>query len=249
MKYSPSEGVITASGNVRFKGPDGEIFGDWGLGAVSDGNFEMRGNVKGFFHNLDGRSLDITCDSIKLQETANGTDKSKNKTITASGGVKLSNAGERLAAETVIWSMGSENYSASGNVVGEFETYSLDADKISRNQETFFAENIRNYTDIKRRITLSAAKAEGVINVGEVVELVADGQVAITMPDSGGAVTKVTGDKGIFSVARGTLVVSGNTTITQAGRNLSSENIVYDLDSGRVDAIGNTVLIFEMQKN
>jgi lipopolysaccharide export system protein LptA len=246
MRYDPSDGAITASGNVRFKGPEGEVFGDWGSGATGGGDFEMRGSVRGTFADSDGGSVDIACDSIRLQ---GGMDEKKDRTVTAVGGVTLSRAGERLVAGTVVWDLGTENYSASGGVIGEFGAYLIDADKISRDQERFAAENVREYTDLQRRITLSAAKVSGIVNGGSIVELVAGGDVTITMPDSKGAMTRVRGDKGVFSVARGTLVVSGNTVASQTGRNLTSDSIVYDLDTGRVEAVGKPTLVFEVLRD
>jgi lipopolysaccharide transport protein LptA len=96
---------------------------------------------------------------------------------------------------------------------------------------------------------MSAAHAEGLMNGNnEVTELTADGDVVVTMPDRKGVLTRATGRKGVYSMARGTIVLSGRATLTQAGRVLNSENIVYFIESGRVDALGSPSLTFETDR-
>ena len=90
-----------------------------------------------------------------------------------------------------------------------------------------------------------ASRADGILKSDEVVEMTARGGVIITMPDKDGIMTRATGGKGIYSTTRGTVVLSGGATINQTGRVLNSEEIVYFLDTGHMDAHGNPSLIFE----
>lgn len=239
MNYDPTTGEIEAAGNVHFQRPDGELFGDRGRGKENGRNFEMHGNVRGSF---EAESLDIVCESIGLSSEG----EPPVRKIAASGDVVLTHSGDRLSAQAVRWEMDRENYRAQGNVLGSFAQYSIDADEIARNGEQFWAQNIRNYEDRNRRITLRAQKASGLVKNGEVTELITEGRVSTTMPDNQGIMARITGDKGVFSLARGTIVISGNAIVTQGDRRLNAGSIVYHLDTGRIDALGSPRLIFDL---
>jgi lipopolysaccharide export system protein LptA len=244
MRYDPNTGNVVATGNVHLTDSDGEVFGDRGLGSISGDNFEVHGNVRGSFNTKDGKTVSIVCESAVLS----GTD-SSGRVITASGGVKINRGRESLTADKVTWGVGAEKYSASGNVLGEFEAYSIDADAVSRDRHAFEARTIRKFTEHARKMEMSAERAEGMLNENnEVTELTAEGGVEVTAPDKRGVVTRATGGKGIYSLARGTLVLSGRAMLSQAGRVLNSENIVYFIDSGRIDALGKPSITFETDR-
>ncbi|MDR2780688.1 MAG: hypothetical protein LBB28_06140 [Synergistaceae bacterium] len=244
MKYDPNTGNVTAAGNVHLTGSDGEVFGDSGLGSISGDNFEVHGNVRGHFNTKDGKTVNIVCASATLR----GTDDT-GRAITASGGVKINRGTENLTADTATWDISVEKYSASGNVLGVFEAYSIDADAVSRDKHVFEARTIRKFSEHARKIDMSADRAEGLLNdKNEVTEFTADGGVIVTMPDKRGVVTRATGKKSVYSLARGTVVLSGRATLTQAGRVLNSENIVYFIESGRVDALGSPSITFETDR-
>lgn len=245
MRYDPDTGNITAAGNVHIISSDGEVFGDDGLGSVSGDNFELHGNVRGHFNTKDGKTVNITCESAALRG-----DDAGGRVIIVSGKVNITRGSEKLTADEATWNTDIEKYSASGNVLGVFEGYSIDADAVSRDRGVFEAQTVRKFSEHARKIDMSASRAEGSLNDNnEVTELTADGDVVVTMPDKRGAVTRATGRKGVYSMARGTVVMSGRVAVTQAGRLLNSENIVYFIDSGRIDARGNPSLTFETDGN
>jgi lipopolysaccharide transport protein LptA len=243
MNYDPGTGIVTASGNVRLHSPDGEISGDLGLGSVKKQNFEIHGRVRGKFTHKDGSVIDITCETAALRGETE-----KNRVVTASGDVRLKRGPENLAADAVLWHMSAERYSATGNVLGNFASYSIDADAVSRDMKQFSARTIRNFTEHGRGITMSASQAEGLINNNKVTELTAKGNVIVSMPDKNGVITRATGNTGVYSLARGTIVISGNATVTQADRKLNSDSIVYFLDTGHIDALGSPKLLFETER-
>jgi lipopolysaccharide export system protein LptA len=243
MRYDPNTGNVTATGSVHLISSDGEVFGDSGLGSVNGDNFEIHGNVRGRF-TKDGKTVDIVCASATLR----GTDDT-GRVIAASGGVKINRGNETLTADAVTWDVSIEKYSASGGVLALFEAYSIDADAVSRDQRVFEALTVRKFSEHARKVDISAAHAEGLLNDNnEVTEMTADGGVTVTMPDKKGVVTRATGRKGVYSLARGTMVLSGRARLTQAGRVLNSENIVYFIESGRMDALGSPSLTFETDR-
>jgi lipopolysaccharide assembly outer membrane protein LptD (OstA) len=240
MNYDPRSNSVTAVGNVRLTSPDGELFGDSGFGYTNGRMFEMRGNVRGMFA---ARSLDIVCDYIELEI---GEPPQPRRKITATGNVVLTRAGDRLTADHATWNLDSENYAAAGDVLMDFGGYFVDSDEAGREGERFWARNVRRYEDRARKMSISASSAEGRVRGDTIVELITDGAIAINMLDGGG--TRITGNKGVFSQDRGTIVVSGNAQAIQEGRSLTAGSIVYHLDSGRVEALGERpTIIFEMR--
>jgi lipopolysaccharide export system protein LptA len=241
MNYDPKSKSIVASGSVHFTSQEGELFGDRGVGYTDGRTFEMQGNVRGRFAE---QSIDITCDNIELV-----SERSPDRRImTANGRVRLSRGEDRFSADSVMWELGRENYRASGSVLMEFGSSFVDSDEASRAGESFEARNVRRYEDRSRRVTISARRATGLIANEEIVELTAEGGIVMNVAGIGGGNTRITGDKGVFSLDRGTIVVSGGAHATQEGRRLQAASIVYHLDGGRVEALGDRPTIsFEMR--
>lgn len=240
MRYDPKTGVITARGNVRVTNPGGEIFSDSGIGLSDGSRIEMRGNVRGHYKDKDGNVVNFSCAAASI-DGRRGAD----RVVTASGGVRLSKGKDTLTARSVVWHTSTDRYSASGDVLGEFETYSIDADMVSRDINSFSAQTVRKFRERSNDVTMSASRASGLIKNGEVTDVTAEGGVVMTMPDKDGVMTRAAGDRGVYSRARGTLVLSGGAVVTQAGRALRSESVVYFLGTGRMDALGKPSLTLE----
>jgi lipopolysaccharide export system protein LptA len=243
LRYDPATGVVAAAGNVHITNIDGEIFGNAGSGATNGSKFEIHGNVRGHYRDKDGGIVNFSC----AEATVEGPDNS-NKVVTASGDVKLDRGKDNLSARVVVWNTEIIKYSAEGNVLGEFEAYSVDADVVSRDVDKFAARTVRKFYERDRKITMSAAKADGILKGEAVSEMIADGSVVITMPDKDGVMTRATGNRAIYSLDRGTVVLSGRASITQTGRVLHSDNIVYFMDTGHIDAQGNPSITFDTNR-
>lgn len=242
MRYDPTTKRITATGNVHFTRPDGEMYGDLGIGNADGRQFEMHGNVRGIFPENE---LEVLCESIHMESLdPEGT----RRRITAAGRVILTSGADKLTAEEVAWEPGTDNYSADGKVLASFGTHYLDSDSVARSGDEFSAAGVRTYQDRSRNLTLSASRANGAIQNGEVAELTAAGSLVVTMPDAEGVMTRITGNRGLFSTARGTVVVTGNAEATQGGRYLQAADIVYHLDSGRLEALGRPSLVIEQER-
>jgi lipopolysaccharide transport protein LptA len=243
MRYDPNTETIAATGNVHITNPDGEIFGDAGSGSTKGDDFEIRGNVKGHYKDKDGGIVNFSCAAARVVGPDNTS-----RVITASGDVKLSKGKDNLSASVVVWHTGIEKYSAEGNVIGNFEAYSIDADIASRDVEQFSATAVRKFYDNNRKTTMSASRVDGTIKNNEFTEMIAEGNVVVTMPDREGVMTRATGNKGIYSLDKGTVVLNGNASIRQTGRVLHSGSVVYFLDTGHIDAQGNPSVTFETDR-
>ncbi|MDR1134494.1 MAG: hypothetical protein LBL05_10050 [Synergistaceae bacterium] len=243
MRYDPAAAVITASGSVHVTHPDGEIFGDNGSGSVDGRDFEIHGSVKGHFRDNDGVPVNLECADAYLNTENDGF-----RTLIAKGSAILTKRAEKLSADSITWNSAGDAYSALGDVLGDFEAYSIDADAVSRDARIFSARAVRKFYEKARKMTMSANSANGVIINEQVSELVATGNVVITAPDKNGSLTRATGSKGVYSLDSGTVVITGRATITQTGRKLNSERIVYYVDTGRIDATGSPALTFETER-
>jgi hypothetical protein len=240
MNYDPKSQSIVATGSVHYTAPEGELFGDRGIGYTNGRMFEMSGSVIGHFAL---QSLDISCDFIELEIENTSPPRRK---LSAAGRVSLVRGRDKLSSASLAWELDRENYEASGDVLMEFESYFMDSDEAGREGERFWARNVRRYEDRARRMTISASKVNGLIESGSIVELTAEGAIVMNVRTNG-ANTTIRGGKGVFSEERGTIVVSGGAFASQAGRNLSAGNIVYHLDCGRVEALGvRPTITFEM---
>ncbi|MDR3164720.1 MAG: hypothetical protein LBU13_04000 [Synergistaceae bacterium] len=243
MRYDPAESVITASGSVHVTHPDGEIFGSKASGTVDGRNFEIHGDVRGRFKGKDGIPVSLRCADAYLNTGNDGL-----HTLTAKGSAALVKRAEKLSADSITWRSSGNQYSALGNVLGDFETYSVNADAVSRDGRIFSARAVRKFYEKARKITMSANSVNGVIINEQISELVANGNVVMTALDKNGNMTEGTGSKSVYSLDKGTVVVTGKATVTQTGRKLNSERIVYHLDTGYIDATGSPALTFGTER-
>jgi lipopolysaccharide export system protein LptA len=61
--------------------------------------------------------------------------------------------------------------------------------------------------------------------------------------------TRIQGDRAVYSLARGSLVVTGNVSAVQDGRSLRSESLIYFPKQNRVEATGSPQLIFKLNES
>jgi lipopolysaccharide transport protein LptA len=243
MRYDPDTGMIYASGNVHLTSRNGEVFGDEGQGAVNGRDFGVRGNVRGKLTQADGAVVNITCEEAAVRGIND-----KDNLVAASGDVKLRRGNENLAADFMSWHTGKDGYSAEGNVAGDFESYFIDADAVSRDADVISARKIRKFHEKTRKITLVAEKADGHIEDETITDMTAEGGVVVTAPDSEGNMTRASGGRGVYSAAAGTLELTVNARVTQQGRDLKSEKITYFIESGNIEAVGKPSLYFETDR-
>ncbi|MBQ7154508.1 MAG: hypothetical protein IJR85_02995 [Synergistaceae bacterium] len=137
-------------------------------------------------------------------------------------------------------------------VKGGIGTMKLDADRLtitgtggiadpspSDNKTKFWLTKARNLEDTSRGLSFGADSVEGVIKDGELIDLTAKKGVWLKGRQKGkdGAVS-LKGDNALYSLERGSVVVSGHVVAVQGGRTLRSDSIVYFPDQNRVEALG-----------
>jgi len=150
-----------------------------------------------------------------------------------------------LSAETVSFFFGqTPTYIAEGMVNGLLGKLYLDVDKFYMKGMDFAALNVHRLEDRELQITLSADRVDGVIQGGTITTFTAQGRVWLSgQPRTGAGAAgpvDIRGDSAVYSVERGSVVVSGNVHAVQQGRALTAGSIVYFPDINRIDAYGGT---------
>ena len=137
-------------------------------------------------------------------------------------------------------------------VKGGIGTMRLDADRLTitgvggisdpspkDNRTKFWLTKARNLEDTSRGLSFGADSVEGLLKGGELVDLTAKKGVWLKgKPKTKGDAVSLKGDNALYSLERGSVVVSGHVVAVQGGRTLRSDSIVYFPEQNRVEALG-----------
>ena len=114
-----------------------------------------------------------------------------------------------------------------------------DSAEANDRQTTFRISNARNLEDISRGLSFGANSVEGTLRAGDLYEMTAEKSVWMKgRPKARGDAVSLKGDKAIYSLERGSVVVSGHVVAVQGGRTLRSDSVIYFPDQNRVEALG-----------
>ncbi|MBQ7577632.1 MAG: hypothetical protein IJT21_05100 [Synergistaceae bacterium] len=106
-------------------------------------------------------------------------------------------------------------------------------------QTKFWLTKVRNLEDRSKGFSFGAETVEGIIRNGDLFEMTAKKGVWIRgKPKARGDAVNLKGDSAVYSLTRGSVVVSGHVVAVQGGRTLKSDSIVYFPDQNRVEALG-----------
>lgn len=235
LRYDPRTRLIHAEGNVRLTRPGTELTARRGEGTVGGDAFRLTGDVRG---RMKAEGLAIRCDALSL------IDSDRTQILEATGNVLLTRGEDRVVAQRLRWTKGFPRYVATGDVDARFESHAIRAAEVGRDGETLWGRDVRRYEDGRGRFVLSAEKADGRIVGGEVTELTATGALVLDLRGQEGKSVRVTGDKGVFSQDRGTIVVTGNARAVQEGRIVTAESLVLHMDDRRIEALGRPRIVF-----
>ena len=114
------------------------------------------------------------------------------------------------------------------------------------NHTRFLVADVRNLEDKSRELKFGAGTIEGVLREGTLDEMTADKNVWIKGKAKGNnQAVSLKGDRAVYSVERGSVVVSGHVYAVQGGRTLRSDAVVYFPDESRVEALGGLTKVIE----
>jgi len=221
----------TASGNVT---DQAQLSADVMLFHTETGNFSASGNVVMNTEGLTARA-------------PRGSGNVQNRDVHFFDGIEVEGdwRGDWLdiSAETLsLFFAQTPTYIAEGAVNGVLGRIYMDVDKFYMKGDDFAALNVRRLEDREMQITLRADRVDGAIEGGSLSNFIARGRVWLDgQPGAGGGgAVEIRGDRAVYSVERGSVVVSGNVTAVQQGRVLTAGSIVYFPDSNRIDAYGDS---------
>jgi lipopolysaccharide export system protein LptA len=133
-------------------------------------------------------------------------------------------------------------YIADGGVKGSVGDLFVDADKFYMKGPDIAAKGVRRLENRALDIAFGAESLHGVISDGVLTALTAEKNVWLRgRPGADGETADIRGDTAVYSVERGSVVLSGNVRAVQKGRTLTSESIVYFPANNRIEAIGGVV--------
>lgn len=134
-------------------------------------------------------------------------------------------------------SMGTMNLDAAGlTITGRG---GIDEPSGKDTQTKFWITKARNIEDTSRGLSFGAESIEGLLRAGDLHELTAKKNVWLKgRPKSQEDPVSIKGDNALYSLARGSVVVSGHVVAVQGGRTLRSDSVVYFPDQNRVEALG-----------
>ncbi|MCR4818190.1 MAG: hypothetical protein K5841_04435 [Fretibacterium sp.] len=127
----------------------------------------------------------------------------------------------------------------------------LDADRLTliglggitgdrQSQTKFWLVKARKVEDRSQGLSFGADEVEGILRGGELHTLTADKGVWLQGKPKmkGEGAVSLRGSHALYSLERGSVVLSGNVSAVQGGRTLKSESIVYFPGQNRVEAMG-----------
>ena len=240
INYNVNTKKISAVGNVIIKREGAILWGDKGEGSMETSEFTLQGNVKGTF---PGEKTDLTADKVKWT----GSKSPENDGIAeAVGTVHLTRGtNEKIDADYVLWELGTKNYTAKGNVDAKTENNILIADEAGQSKDKFWGKKVKRYEDIRQKLVVSADTVNGTKANEEISELIAVGNVVMDFVDKEGLKSRVTGEKGVYSKAKATFVISGNAKAVRSdGKTVSADSLIMHEDSNDIEAIGNSKITF-----
>ena len=231
MRFDSQTGDFLAEGNVIIKAGDLTVTAPKGTGNVERQEVFFDSGIKAF-GKWQGEKIDLNANKVAL-------------TLHDDPTCKLE-----------------------GNVKGGYATAKFDADKVTlvgtggitgltqpsnrNNQTKFWLVNARNLEDTSKKIAFGAGNIEGVIRRGVLQDLTARKNVWLKgRPQANKSSSKarlssnepvnLRGDNAVYSLIKGSIVLTGNVSAVQGGRTLKSDSLVYFPDQNRVEAMGGLV--------
>ncbi len=250
IQYNVNTGDARAKGNVVVKRDGSTLTGSEAQGNTEQEIMTLTGSVSGDFPE---KGVKMTAD--RAVWTGDKTKKTDG-TVEAFGKVRLTKApGDRLFADYVLWKLGTEDYKASGNVDGIMSGKALIAAEATRTGSKFWARDVKRYEDMVQKFVLSAKTVDGLLEkdakTGQdtMKEMTADQNVVFDYVDKQNLKTRVTGDKAIYSKARGTIVVSGNAKAVRSdGKMVTADTMVMHEDTRNIEAKGNSKITYIVEE-
>lgn len=230
MRFDSQTGDFLAEGNVIIKAGDLTVTAPQGSGNVERQEVSFNSGIRAF-GKWQGEKIDLNANKVNLTLNDNPTCRLEGKVNGGYGSTKFD--ADRV---TLVGTGGIRGLSRPGS---------------KSNQTKFWLVNARNLEDTSKKIAFGAGNIEGVIRRGTLYDMTADKNVWLrgryqnatkkNSSSSSAEPVNLRGDHAIYSLERGSVVLSGGVSAVQGGRTLKSDSLVYFPDQNRVEAIGGVV--------
>ncbi len=173
-----------------------------------------------------------------------GTGNVKNKEVHFTEGVTASGDWQgdwvNLEAGSIsLYFAQTPTYTIENGVKGDVGRVSIDADKLYMKGSDISALTVRRLQDHETGVVFGAEDVRGTLLNGVLQTMTAKSKVWIQgRPNDGGDMVDIRGDNAVYSVERGSVVMTGNVRAVQKGRTLTSRSVVYFPANNRIEAIG-----------
>ena len=235
MRYEPGALTFTAEGNVRILRGNSVLTASRGTGKSDGSLFRLEGDVH---CDMPDRKLRFSCDRIVYFPK-------ENSRIEAFGNVEAQGEENSLRASEVLWRLGDiPHYTASGDVYAAWGERAFEARLATRKGNKFWVKGMRRFEDTREGVRIAAPVLEGSLRNEDVTEVVASGGVMMETLGAKGVPVRITGNKCIYSLTKGTMVISGRAFAKQGDRTVRAENLVFRLATRVIEAKGKPQLVF-----
>jgi lipopolysaccharide assembly outer membrane protein LptD (OstA) len=176
------------------------------------------------------------------------------KTFNLSGNITIDGTWNgddvKLSAISATAEIGGQSvYTLESGISGTVGKLAVDCDYLQIAGDNIIAKNVRKLQDQKAGITFSADDIKGKTDKGELTQAEAEGSIVIKgAPGKAGGVVELKGKKAVYSVARGTIVVSGGVSAVQNKRTLRADSVTYIPATNRIEAIGKPVITIDIDE-
>lgn len=145
-----------------------------------------------------------------------------------------------LSAKSAAASMGAPaTYTLESEISGNIGNIYIDCSYLQMVGDDVVVRNVRKLQDTKSGMTFIADNAKAKILNQQFEQVEASGNLTfIGIPGKTGEVVVVRGKMAVYSVQRGTVVVSGGVTAVQNKRTIRAESIIYFPKTNRLEAVG-----------
>ena len=215
MRFDSNTGDFLAEGNVIINAGELNVAAPVGTGNIErrEVNFNKGITASGKWQ---GDKIDIKAGKLELTFNDIPTCKFQNGVRGGIGPMRIDSEGLVLVG------------------VGGFQTPTR-----ADNHTRFILDRVRNLEDTSKGFSFGANSVEGMLRRGELHEMTADKSVWLRgKPKANQSAVSLKGDHAIYSLERGSVVMSGHVTAVQGGRTLRSDSVVYFPEQNRVEALG-----------
>lgn len=247
IDYNVNTKKAHAVGNVVIKHKGATMYGSTADGFIEKQDFTVQGAVRGLFPE---QKATLKADKVKWNNSNTEKKNGSNGLVEAFGKVYITHEpADRLNSDYARWQTETNNYYARGSVDGVYGPHALKSSEAGRENDRFWAVNVKRYEDRERRIVMSAARVDGTLVQNAVKTVTAVGNVIIDYIDKDGLKTHLTGGKAVYVAGdapqQGVITVTEDARAVRSdGKRVAADKLVMHEVTKNIEAVGHSKIMF-----